>query len=81
MDLQELISRGRFIFAGAPERLGLYKLIDGRKTTADLAKLTKRHVKQRSPKASRHRSSRRKEEGWGDRQERQVHTLRKDTTC
>jgi predicted HTH transcriptional regulator len=44
MDLQELISRGRFVFAGAPERLGLYKLIDGRKTAADLAKLTKRHI-------------------------------------
>ena len=44
MDLQELISRGRFVFAGAQERLGLYKFIDGRKTAADLARLTKRHV-------------------------------------
>jgi predicted HTH transcriptional regulator len=44
MDLQELISRGRFVFAGAPERLATYQLIDGRKTAKDLAKLTKRHV-------------------------------------
>src|SRR6266849_2270046 len=44
MDLQELISRGRFIFAGAPERLTVYKLVDGRKTAKDLAKLAKRHV-------------------------------------
>lgn len=44
MDLQELISRGRFVFSGAPERLWLYKLVDGRKTAANLAKLTKRHV-------------------------------------
>jgi predicted HTH transcriptional regulator len=44
MDLQELISRGRFVFAGAPERLRVYGLVDGRRTAKDLAKLTKRHV-------------------------------------
>jgi len=44
MDLQELISRGRFIFSGAPERLATYNLIDGRKTAPVIAKLTKRHV-------------------------------------
>jgi predicted HTH transcriptional regulator len=44
MNLQELISRGRFIFAGAPERLGVYKLVDGRRTAKDLAKVTKRHI-------------------------------------
>src|ERR1700737_3466807 len=44
MDLQELISRGRFIFARAAERLGVYKLVDGRKTARELARLTKRHV-------------------------------------
>src|SRR5215469_1449286 len=44
MDLQELISRGRFIFAGAPERLKVYGLIDGRRTAKDLAKATRRHV-------------------------------------
>src|ERR1035437_7050125 len=44
MDLQELISRGRFIFAGAAERLGVYRLGDGRETAKELARLTKRHV-------------------------------------
>jgi predicted HTH transcriptional regulator len=45
MDLQELISRGRFVFAGARERLKVYGLVDGRRTAKDLAKVTKRHVK------------------------------------
>jgi predicted HTH transcriptional regulator len=44
MNLQELISRGRFIFSGAPEKLRIYRLVDGRRTANDLAKLTKRHV-------------------------------------
>jgi predicted HTH transcriptional regulator len=44
MDLQELISRGRFVFAGAPERLKVYGLINGRRTAKDLAQVTKRHV-------------------------------------
>ena len=44
MDLQELISRGRFVFAGAPERLRVFRLVDGRRTAKDLAKVTKRHV-------------------------------------
>jgi predicted HTH transcriptional regulator len=44
MDLQELISRGRFIFAGAPERLKVYGLVDGRRTARELSKITKRHV-------------------------------------
>ena len=44
MDLQELISRGRFVFAGAPERLRVYGLVNGRRTAKDLAKVTKRHV-------------------------------------
>lgn len=44
MDLQELITRGRFIFAAAPERLSLFKLIDGRSNTAELAKRMRRHV-------------------------------------
>ena len=42
MDLQELISRGRFAFSGAPERLKVYKLVDGRRTAIDLAALTNR---------------------------------------
>jgi len=44
MDLQELISRGRFIFAGASGRLRVYGLVDGRRTAKDLAKATKRHI-------------------------------------
>jgi len=44
MDLQELISRGRFIFAGAAERLKLFALVDGRKTAREIAKLTRRHT-------------------------------------
>src|SRR2546429_2571069 len=44
MDLQELISRGRFVFAGAPERLRVYGLVDGRRTAKDLSKVTKRHI-------------------------------------
>ncbi len=44
MDLQELITRGRFVFAGASERLRVYGLVDGRRTAKDLAKVTKRHV-------------------------------------
>ena len=45
MDLQELISRGRFIFAGASERLRVYEMV-GRATdlAKDLAKITKRHI-------------------------------------
>ncbi len=44
MDLQELITRGRFVFSGAPERLGLFKLVDGRQNTRQLATKTRRHV-------------------------------------
>jgi hypothetical protein len=44
MDLQELITRGRFIFAGAPDRLTLFQLVDGRQNTSQLAKRTRRHV-------------------------------------
>jgi len=44
MDLQEIISRGRFVFAGAPQRLRVYGLVDGRRTAKDLAKVTRRHV-------------------------------------
>jgi hypothetical protein len=44
MDLQELITRGRFIFGGAPERLKLFQLVDGKQHTGQLAKRTHRHV-------------------------------------
>lgn len=44
MDLQELISRGRFIFAGAPDRLKVYQLVDGRRTARAICRITKRHI-------------------------------------
>lgn len=36
MELQELISRGRFVFSGAPKRLEVFKLIDGRRSTKEI---------------------------------------------
>jgi predicted HTH transcriptional regulator len=44
MDLQELITRGRFIFSGAPERLAVFGLVNGRRTAAQIAKSLGRHV-------------------------------------
>jgi hypothetical protein len=38
MDLQELVSRARFIFSDAPTRFETYKLVDGKKTSKDIAK-------------------------------------------
>jgi len=35
--LQELISRGRFIFQGAPKRLEVFKLIDGKRSSKEIA--------------------------------------------
>ncbi|RLI19176.1 hypothetical protein DRO49_01025 [Candidatus Bathyarchaeota archaeon] len=35
--LQELISRGRFIFQGAPKRLEIFKLIDGKRSAKEIA--------------------------------------------
>ncbi|RLI74713.1 hypothetical protein DRO97_05275 [Archaeoglobales archaeon] len=42
MELQELITRGRFLFSGAPKRLELFKLISGKESTKDLALKTGR---------------------------------------
>jgi predicted HTH transcriptional regulator len=44
MDLQELIVRGRFVFSNAPERLGVFKLVNGRRTASDIGRTLKRHV-------------------------------------
>lgn len=41
--LQELISRARFVMSGAPQRLGLFRHINGRRNTSQLARLTQRH--------------------------------------
>lgn len=43
-DLQELIFRGRFAMADAPERLAVFDLVNGKRNTQDIAKVTKRHV-------------------------------------
>jgi hypothetical protein len=44
MDLQELITRGRFIFSNAPERLRVFELVNGRRNTVEIAKTTHRHL-------------------------------------
>lgn len=44
MDLQELITRGRFLFSKAPSRLDVFVQVNGRKTSAEIAKALKRHV-------------------------------------
>ena len=43
-ELQELISRGRFIFSGAPKRLEVFKLVNGKKSTKDIAVKTGRSL-------------------------------------
>ena len=37
MELQELISRGRFVFSGAPKRLEVFRLINGKRNTKEIA--------------------------------------------
>ena len=37
MELHELITRGRFIFSGAPKRLEVFQLIDGKRSAKDIA--------------------------------------------
>src|SRR5687767_3894115 len=44
MELQELIARGRFAFAGAPERLRVFELVNGRSNAKQIAKATKRRL-------------------------------------
>jgi len=44
MDLQELITRGRYVFAKAPERLEVFEQVNGRRNTFQIARLLKRHV-------------------------------------
>ncbi len=43
MDIQELIARGRFLFSKAPERLGVFGLVNGKRTASDIAGMFKRH--------------------------------------
>jgi predicted HTH transcriptional regulator len=42
-DLQELIFRGRFLMADAPERLRVFELVNGKRSTVEIPKTTKRH--------------------------------------
>ena len=42
MQIQELISRGRFIFSGAPRRLEVFGLINGKRSSKEIAKRTGR---------------------------------------
>lgn len=44
MDLQELITRGRFLFSNAPERLKVFELVNGRRSAAVIARSVGRHV-------------------------------------
>lgn len=44
MDLQQLITLGRFLFSNAPARLELFKEIDGRRTAKEIAGKLKRHI-------------------------------------
>ena len=42
MQIQELVSRGRFIFSGAPKRLEVFKLINGKRSSREISKRTGR---------------------------------------
>ncbi|MHC4189252.1 MAG: RNA-binding domain-containing protein [Planctomycetota bacterium] len=44
MEIQELISRGRLLFHGAPKRLDVFKLVNGRRSAKDIAKRTGRSL-------------------------------------
>ncbi len=43
-NLQELIFRARFIMAEAPERLRIFEAVSGRRNTAEISKIVKRHI-------------------------------------
>lgn len=43
-DLQELISRGRFVFSNAPKRLEVFKLINGKRSTKEIAQKINRDL-------------------------------------
>lgn len=42
MEIQELITRGRLIFSGAPKRLDVFRLINGRRSSKEIARKTGR---------------------------------------
>ncbi len=43
-DLQELITRGRFIFSNAPKRIEVFELINGKRSTKEIARKTGRSL-------------------------------------
>lgn len=42
MDLQELVSRARLLFDGSPKRLQVFELVNGNRSTSEIAKRTRR---------------------------------------
>ena len=44
IDLQELITRGRFVFADAPQRLKVFELVNGKRNTGEIARACRRHI-------------------------------------
>lgn len=44
MDLQELISRGRFLFSRAPARLQVFERVNGKRTAKEIAKALRREI-------------------------------------
>lgn len=42
MDLQELVVRGRFLFAGAPDRLRVFERVNGKRTAKEIAMALRR---------------------------------------
>jgi len=44
MEIQELITRGRLVFEGAPKRLKVFELVNGRRNANDIARIAKRRV-------------------------------------
>ena len=42
MDLQELITRGRFTFSKAPARLKVFEAVDGKRSAKEISRVVKR---------------------------------------
>jgi hypothetical protein len=44
VDIQELVSRGRLAFSGAPKRFDVFKLTNGKRSTKEIARRTRRSL-------------------------------------
>jgi len=44
MDLQELITRGRFLFSRAPERLKIFEAVNGKRSAKEISRMLKRQL-------------------------------------